>query len=293
MSDYFTDREYGTPPPSTEVINERVWAGLLRMIKSRITDGSFGLGFPNQCSDGQGPYGCSEYGFSTVLKATIPSIEWPWPSSEPPETPIILDLLEFCAKAVGKPIELDFHAYMNHRHLDWDREAGLDLFISDVNMIFKRNGISFELTSSGEARRLLPAPIADWIGRTLFQTGDAETDRLLDVARRRFLSPELDDRKDALEKLWDAFERLKTLEPGGNKPAQADALLNRVAVPGSGFRNVLANEATKLTDIGNSFRIRHSEVKQETLSSPDQVDYLFTRMFAFVQIVLRGSGRGG
>lgn len=56
---------------------------------------------------------------------------------------------------------------------------------------------------------------------------------------------------------------------------------------------MLAREAAELTTIGNSFRIRHSEVTQEALTSLDQVDYLFTRMFAFVRLVLRRTGRGG
>src|SRR5260370_34129934 len=81
--------------------------------------------------------------------------------------------------------------------------------------------------------------LADTIGWMLFQTGDAETDRLLEAARRRILSPKPEDRQDALEKLWDAFERLKTLEPGANKREQADALLDRVAAPGSAFRQAL------------------------------------------------------
>lgn len=131
------------------------------------------------------------------------------------------------------------------------------------------------------------------VGWTLFQTGDAETDRLLESARLRVLSPKEDDRRDALEKLWDAFERWKTLEPGANKRVQADALLDRVASVGSGYRGMLAREAAELATIGNSFRIRHSEVTQEALTSQDQVDYLFTRMFAFVRLVLRRTGRGG
>jgi hypothetical protein len=52
-------------------------------------------------------------------------------------------------------------------------------------------------------------------------------------------------------------------------------------------------EAAELTSSGNSFRIRHSETTQEVLTSLDQVDYLFTRMFAFVRVILKGTGRGG
>lgn len=293
MSNYFTDREYGTRPPSVDVIDERLWSGLYSLIQTRIGDGSFGLRFPEQCPDGNGPCGCDEQAFRRVLAAEVPWLEWPLSPSEAPATPVILDLLEFCASAVGEPVQESFHSFFQHYHFSWDRAAGRERFVADVNMLFSRNAIAFELTPEGQARRLLPAPLAEAIGWTLFQTGDGETDRLLEAARRRFVSPKPEDRQDSLEKLWDAFERLKTLEPGASKRVQADALLDRVAAPNSAFRQLLAREAVELTNIGNSFRIRHSEITQEALTSPDQIDYLFMRMFAFVRVVLKGTGRGG
>ena len=42
---------------------------------------------------------------------------------------------------------------------------------------------------------------------TMFRTGDVETDRLLETARQKILKPHKEVRQDALEKLWDAFER--------------------------------------------------------------------------------------
>jgi len=293
MSNYFTDREYGVCPPAIDVIDERLWAGIYSLMQTRIGNGSFGLRFPVQCPDGIGPYGCDEQSFRRVLAAEVPSVEWPLSASEVPDTPVIMDLLEFCAGPVGEPIQGSFHSYFNHYHLSWDREAGLERFVADVNLLFRRNGLAYELTPTGQGRRLLPEPLAAAIGRTLFATGDVECDRLLEVARRRIVSPKLEDRQDALEKLWDAFERIKTLERGANKRAQADTLLDRVATSGSEFRQLLAREAAELTNIGNGFRIRHSETTQEALTSPDQVDYLFTRMFAFVRFMLKGTGRGG
>ncbi|GEO41175.1 hypothetical protein SAE02_53230 [Skermanella aerolata] len=293
MSTYFADREYGTRPPTIDVIDGRLWAGLYSLIQTRIGDGSFGLRFPEQCTDGHGPCGCDEQSFRRVLAAEVPWVEWPLSPSEVPATPVILDLLKFCAGAVGQPVQESFHEFFRHHHLSWDRAAGLERFVADVNMLFRRNALAFELTPEGQARRLLPAQLTEAIGWTLFQTGDGETDRLLEAARRRFVSPKMEDRQDSLEKLWDAFERLKTLEPGANKRVQADALLDRVAAPNSAFRQLLAREAVELTNIGNSFRIRHSEITQEALTSPDQIDYLFMRMFAFVRMVLKGTGRGG
>jgi hypothetical protein len=49
-------------------------------------------------------------------------------------------------------------------------------------------------------------------------------------------------------------------------------LLDRTAPPGSKLRGVLGEEATALTGIGNSFRIRHSEVGKELLSSVEQIE---------------------
>lgn len=293
MTRYFTDREYGESPRTIDMIDQRLWAGLNSLIDTRLGDGSFGYRFPEQCPDGYGPCGCDSQAFGRVLGAEVPFIEWPISHSDLPETPLILDLLEFCATSVGQPINGSFHSYFGHHHLSWDRESGLARFIEDVNLLFARNGIAYELTAEGQARRLLPQPLAEALSWTVFATGDVETDRLLEIARRRIALPKAEDRQDALEKLWDAFERLKTLEPGADKRAQADALLDRAAAPGSSFRRVLAEEAMALTKIGNSFRIRHSETTQEALSSLDQVDYLFGRLFSFIRIVLRAAGRGG
>ncbi|WP_147147051.1 hypothetical protein [Reyranella soli] len=293
MSNYFTEREFGVRPATVTTIDERVWGGLYVLIQTRIGDGSFGFRFPQQCPDGNGPFGCDEQSFSRVMVAELPWIKWPLSPEEVPETPVILDLLEFSAAAVGEPVVGTFHSFFDHHHLSWDRATGLAKFVAEVNLLFRRNAVAYELSSDGQARRILPQPIADALGWTLFQTGDPESDRLLEASRRKIVSPKPEDRQDALEKLWDAFERLKTLEPGPNKRAQAGALLDRVAVPGARFREMLAAEAANLTSIGNSFRIRHSETTQEPLTSLDQIDYLFVRMFALIRLLLKASGRGG
>lgn len=289
---YWTDQEYGARPRTIDVIDERVWEGLESLIRIAIDDGSFGFRFPEECPDGGAACGCNWRAFGQVLRAEVPSIDWPVPDQKLPPTDAILDVLVFCARAIGKPIKGTYHSFFKHHHLSWDREAGLARFLSDVNRIFGRNGVAYELTPDG-ARRLLPEPLAKALRLTVFNTGDDETDRLLETARHRIASPKEDDRQVALEKLWDAFERLKTLEPGADKRRRADALLDRAAAPGTKFREVLGEEARALTGIGNSFHIRHSEVWTESVSSPAQVDYLFGRMFAFVRMVLKATGRGG
>ncbi len=293
MVSYFTDREYGARPRTVDRIDERAWHGLHSLIAIRIGDGSFGFRFPEQCADGNGPCGCDEQAFRRVLEAEVPSAEWPPSLHTVPATPVVLDLLEFCVRAVGQPIQGSYHSFFRHYHLSWHRQAGQQQFIGEVNLLFSRNALAYEIDATGEARRLLPQPLAEALALTLFNTGDGETDRLLEAARQRIASPKPEDRQDSLEKLWDAFERLKTLEPGASKKVQADTLLDRTARPGTRLRQVLGDEAIALTNVGNSFRIRHSETSQELLTAPEQLDYLFARMFAFVRILLKASGRGG
>jgi hypothetical protein len=290
---YFTDREFGTRPAAIDVIDARLWGGLHTLITNRINDSSFGYLFPEYCSDGEGPCGCDAQAFGLAISAEIPSVDWPLSLDLVPATPVILDLLEFCANAVGQKIEGSYHSYMRHYHLSWDKNAGLISFVADVNRLFVRNALGFQLTPEGKVQRLLPQPIADTLRWTLFTTEDAVTNQLLEEARTRIVSPKPGERQIALEKLWDAFERLKTLEPGSNKKTQAEALLNRMAPQSSFLRTTLDDEAAALTKIGNNFLIRHSERDKEALTTIEQVDYFFWRMFAFIRLILKATGRGG
>ena len=56
-------------------------------------------------------------------------------------------------------------------------------------------------------------------------TGDAELDKLLETAREKFLNHSLDVRKEAPEKLWDAWERLSRVLRAEGRPEEADAAL--------------------------------------------------------------------
>ena len=147
MTRYWTDREYGEQPRKGEEIDERVWAGLRSRIETGIADGSFGYRFPEECPDGGVACGCDREAFGEVLKAEVPWIEWPLRQLDSVETPVILDALEFCAGAVGEPIEKDYHSHWRHHHLSWNRESGLARFVKDVNVILARNAIAYELTA--------------------------------------------------------------------------------------------------------------------------------------------------
>ncbi len=56
---------------------------------------------------------------------------------------------------------------------------------------------------------------------------------------------------------------------------------------GAYYRELLEDEARNLTNIGNTFRIRHSEVDKVEIDRESQIDYFFYRMYSLVVLLLR------
>jgi hypothetical protein len=110
--------------------------------------------------------------------------------------------------------------------------------------------------------------------------------------RTKFLNPDRETRKEGLQRLWDAWERLKTIEPAANKAASIRALLDRAASEPN-LRCVIEDDARQLTEVGNTFQIRHHETNKTPIESSDEIDYLFGRLFVLIRLVLRTTGRGG
>ena len=287
---YFSDRELGARPRIEEEITLGAWGGLVATINRCFSDGSFGYRYPEECRDGNNTCGCDFQSLSLALAAEIPDASLPLDARQVPQTLAVLDFLEFCHRAIGKPIKTDYHPFFEHHHLRFEPEEGQAAFRDDINRIFSRNGIAYELRSDGLIVRLAPEGLREALMSAVFRTDDTELDSLLEAARAKYLNPKLTTRKESLEKLWDAWERLKTIEPGKDKKASITTLLNKAATK-SIFRETLEGEARELTRIGNTFGIRHSETTQVPLERSEHVDYLFHRLFALILLFLRTTGR--
>lgn len=294
---YFSDREAGPRPRVEEEITQNAWGGIVAAIESRIRDDSFGYGYPRECEGGGATVGCDVRTFFLALKADIPDIpaDMPWPldPNQVPPKLAVLDLLEFCHRAVGKPVVIEYDPYYDdHSHLEFKPEEGRAAFRDDINRVLARNGLAYELNPDGLVVRLAPEVLRKTLVPTVFRTGDDELDSLLEAARSKYLDPDPNVRRESLEKLWDAWEPLKTIGPEKDKKAGTKALLDRAAAERT-FRETLENEASELTRIGNTFGIRHRETTQVALQLSEHVDYLFHRLFALIRLLLRTTGRLG
>lgn len=112
-------------------------------------------------------------------------------------------------------------------------------------------------------------------------TTDEELNRLIDEAKSRFLSPK--DKHIAIEKLWDAFERMKTyFDSGKYKSRSAEQLVSLVSKDFD--EQLISEEFTRLTRIGNNYRIRHHETDKSEIKDEKHLNYLFFRMLCLIDL---------
>lgn len=301
MPPYFSDSETGGRPRIEEVIGEGTWRGLRALVESRIVDGSFGAEFPEMCPDGGAIIGTDERMFSDRLNAEIPDVIDPelrefgvlrLRVDGVPPTMAILDLTQFCNRTIAKPREVGQHNFFRHSHLAFDQEEGQSEFRSEVNTILARNGLAYELVDNGAIERLAPVGLREDLKQAVFSTGDDALDSLLETARKKYLSPDESERHNGIEKLWDAFERIKTLEDP-DKRRGAPLILDKAAPTSPKLREALEREMKELTKLGNELMIRHHETTKEPIAVAEHADHLFGRMMSLVRLVLKMSGRGG
>jgi hypothetical protein len=302
MSDsaFFSDRTSQPTSRVGEEITAHAWRGLVALIRGHISDGSLARDFPiRDCEDGESHVtGTDETMFLDSLKAHVPQAgEIPLATSRLPSTLVVLDILDFVALHIDQPSGRVFHRYFGHEHLlfrrdqQWTTPSEAQLR-RDVDLIFARNGIAFSFGDDMRIHRLGPPEARQLMSDFRPKTGDPELDAKLMDAMSRFQSRTATDRQDGLEKLWDAFERLKTLESGANKKASVTKLVDSsvATVP---FRTELDSEFTTLTKIGNNFKIRHHEHDKHDLPDNNARDYLFIRLLGLINFVLRQTGRMG
>ncbi|TYO70140.1 hypothetical protein DQ397_004399 [Pseudomonas sp. CK-NBRI-02] len=305
MADYFSDRERGPRPRIEQEMNPIAWAGIVATVEALANKGAFGHSYPEQCPDGGAISGNDIQGLTGAIEAELHGLSWPLqtqydpdPDSylskkEPwcPPTLLALDLIEFVWRKVATPINFGkYHDYYRHHHLTFDQDSGRQEFCKNVNLILARNGLAYELNPDGKIRRILPAVIGEALSRTYFRTGDRTLDVLLEESRIKFSSPDPLIRREALERLFDSWERIKSMAHQDKKKS-ITTILDRCASEPE-FRSMLEAEAIELSRIGNNHLFRHHEVRQKPVIDVQQVDYLYHRLFAMIELVIRKNVKG-
>ncbi|WP_436517134.1 AbiJ-NTD4 domain-containing protein [Ekhidna sp. To15] len=301
MAEYFSDNELGKQERVKEELPVSVWNGIVAVYEKFKAENHFSSSFPEQCPDRLGICGFDDSLFEDRVKAEIPNLNVPIQRKQE-EVPVFmewesrtvktvvdkystLDFLEFCHQHIKKPIKGTFHDFFGHYHLTFQDDLETKkVFRDELNKLFERNGIVFFLNNQGQINRTTPE-VFQTLTNKIFQTPDHRLNELTELAYDKFILPKLDDRINALEKIWDAFERVKTYY-SSKKNVSADQLLDLVSKGNTHLKDELTKEAKSLTDIGNKFQIRHFETDKIEITDNKHIDYLFYRMISLIHLIL-------
>jgi hypothetical protein len=296
MHEFFSERERGKKELTSEEITVSVFNGIVGVFKGFQKNLSFT--YPDRCPDNNRIFDVDVTLLNAAINSYIPDMETPvnvkWNEDNydlinESEKYALLDFIEFCYSKI-KDIEENnhnYHSYFGHYHLSFpDTENDKEKFRSDINRIFERNGNIFYLDADGMIKRHLPTDMNNLLENLIVKSLDDRLNELINLAIDNIRKPKETNRTIALEKIWDAFERMKTVYLPTNKKQSAITLVKNVAGQTSNFDQLLNDEFTALTKIGNDFQIRHFEANKIQIKSMKQVDYLFYRMIALIDLCL-------
>lgn len=153
-------------------------------------------------------------------------------------------------------------------------------FATRVNALFKSNDVAYKM----ERGRIVSTLGIVIDKNTLSEISENGLKELLSEANEYY---QKDNKKIAVEKLWDAFERLKTYySPALNKAASADKIVDDMSASEPHYQALYKAEFKALTDIGNNFRIRHHETTKIDITDNRQYDYFYKRCLALISVAI-------
>ncbi len=105
-------------------------------------------------------------------------------------------------------------------------------------------------------------------------------------AERYFKKQDLESKQRALEKIWDAFERMKTYY-SPDKKKSTNQIINMISNGDAELYNKLDDEFLELGNIGNNYQIRHFETNKKPINDVRIKEYLYTRCLALINMIIR------
>lgn len=153
-------------------------------------------------------------------------------------------------------------------------------YAAQMNTLFKLNSVAYKL-EQGRIESTLDISIDKQDVSAISDKGLKELIREADGYYRA------GNKQIAVEKLWDAFERLKTYySPTLKKAASANKIIDDMSDSEPNYKALYETEFKALTYIGNDFRIRHHETTKVDITDNRQYDYFYKRCLALISVAI-------
>lgn len=93
---------------------------------------------------------------------------------------------------------------------------------------------------------------------------------------------------NATEKMWAAFERIKTYyQPSLDKLKSSAKIVQDISFGNSNIKDMFDIEFKALTNIGNDYRIRHHEKNKIDIDNDLHYEYFYKRCLSLISIILK------
>jgi len=258
--------------------------------------------FPEQCPDGRGVCGIDMEKLNNYLSFEIPTLFRAYNKIAKPykknsgfsqddedfDQYALLDFVEFVGQNLNDIKKRISHSYFGHDDMIFSKTS--DIFYdyhSEINDIFKKTGLLYTITENKIVERVVEnSVLSAEVENALNSVKEQGTKELLEEAVAMFKHPNPAARKIAVEKLWDAFERLKTYYTTLDKKASAAKIVNDMSGGHVDFINLFNDEFKALTDIGNGYRIRHHETNKIDITDVRHYDYFFNRCLSLISTAI-------
>lgn len=237
-----------------------------------------------------------EKGFITRIKIRIPSLfrdEYdricvPTNDDEYDQY-ALLDFIEFFAQNIEDISERwNNERYRNYQTIDCLNTSDIfENFQDAINEIFIESGLLYELTDEKIIERIVEnSPLITEIENNFEAVREVGTRELLKDAVALYKTPNPSARQDSVEKIWDAFERLKTYYTTLDKKHSSEKIVSDMANRNDDYIDLFNDEFKMLTDIGNKYRIRHHETNKIDITDVRYYDYLFNRCLSLIALAI-------
>lgn len=262
--------------------------------------------YPDGCPDGCGCSGINVHDLEVDIKYEIPTLFRDDSGRIAPPHQVeniftdelevdeydqfaLLDFIEFIGENVRDITNKSFHSYFGHHHLSFSSSNSVFAeFQKDINAIMKKTGLLYELNMDGYVERIEENGVLnEEIEKVLNSVTEQGLKELLETSIVLHKSTRPSDHKDAVEKIWDALERLKTYYTALDKKASATKIVNDMANGQHNFISLFNDEFKALTDIGNNYRIRHHETNKIDITDNRHYDYFFNRCLSLIALSIQ------
>lgn len=144
------------------------------------------------------------------------------------------------------------------------------------------------MTDKGQVERVIENDVASTeVINTVLSVKEKGIQELLHEVIEKHQSHDPKDIRDSVEKLWGAFERLKTYYTTLDKKQSAAKVVEEMANGEQNYIDLFNEEFKTLTEIGNNYRIRHHETNRIEIKDVSHYDYFFNRCLSLMALAIK------